>query len=241
MSEIIDFSRMPSEVISLKDKIEKKLLNPIRVSYGNMTLGANETLINTIQNGIASIIVKKGHAPTVDSIYHELFELYIKAESGVHSISVNSQVYVHIQSACKQPEIIVGKAHSIFCHAFFYPKMIDLNYHPTEYIESQLKALGSIYPITAYQNTDIKLHVSMDLWHLHLGFGDQTSSSRELYNAVSKDYLVEKARAESLNSISNKFTSPDMLSGLFIEIIKCMFNYNGNIDVYRKGTQVVYS
>lgn len=239
--EIIDFSKMPAEIVSIKAEIEKKLAKPIHISYGSMILGAHETLINNIQNGIASIIVKNGHAPTVDSIYHELFELFIKAESGVHSISISSPLFGHIKSACKRPEIIMSKAHSIFCHAFFYPKMIDFRYHPTEYTEIQLKACGNDYPVIAYQNTDISLHVSMDLWHLHLGFKDRESRSLEFCDMISQKYPNEKETAEELNSISDKFTSPDMVSGLFSEIIKCLFNYNGNISVYKHETQVTYS
>jgi hypothetical protein len=241
VTEIIDFSKMPAEVVSLKTEIEKKLLKPINISYGSMKLDANETLYNDIQNGIASIIVKNGYVPTVDSIFHELFELYIKTESGFHSSSVSSPLLGHIKSICKRPEIILSKAHSIFFHAFFYPKMIDLKYHPTEYIELQLKACGNNYPTVAYQNTDINLHVSMDLWHLHLGFKNMTSNSREFYDMISKNYPTEKEKAEELNSISDRFTSPDLGSNLFSEIIKCLFNYNGSINSCKYETQVIYS
>jgi hypothetical protein len=80
----------------------------------------------------------------------------------------------------------------------------------------------------------------MDLWHLHLGFGDMTSKSQKLYNGISKNYSDETKIAEVLNNISNRFTKPVLFSVLFAEIIKSLLNYDGCIVVSKDGTQVTY-
>jgi hypothetical protein len=238
---VIDFRTIPADIKKLKNNIEKISGTELQVIVGDMDIGANETLMNRISNGIPILTVKKGTIPSNDSISHELFELHLKLTNGEHSLRLEGNLLNHIKKNCQRPQVVVSKAHSILLHAHFYPKMIALGYHPTEYIEKQFVECGEKYPISAYQNTDISLHVAMDLWHLSLGFSDDQSRAKELYSKVEKNYACEKKKAIELFATSQNFTAPELQSALFSNILRTLFDYSIDVLIRKEGKIVIYS
>jgi len=237
----IDFREFPAEIINLKERLEASTSSHLEIRSGQMSIGANETMLNRMENGKPVIIVKEGIKPTEHALFHELSELDIRASNGIHAWSIEGPLLEHVKKTATNAMVVLSKCHSIFYHSYFYPRMLEFGYHPTSYIEEQLNSAGSSYPHKSYHDTDTSLHVVLDLWHLSLGFPDEESRAQDLFDMLHEEFPEEGQIAQLLSQKSNDFVSPELETEVFPQILAAVFGYGNTISRVIDGHTAVYS
>lgn len=106
-------------IVKLKNEIENITGSVIQVKVGQMNIGANETLMTGFANQISYIIIKNGHNPSSEEIYHELYHLWIQAKNGFYDIEINGDLLIFLRIRLKNGAFVINKAHSIFHHSYF--------------------------------------------------------------------------------------------------------------------------
>ena len=238
----LDRREFPRKIVLLKKKVENITGKKLVIREGPMTIGANETLMSKMENGIPTIIVKSNYTPTNEEIYHELFHLYIKSKLAIHSMAIDGNLMRFLREKnYDNLGLILSKTHSVLQHSFFFKKMISEGYHPTKYLEEQLKNRLNGYPNNSYVPSDSDTHVMLDIWHLALGKADRKSEINDLLEVLKERHPKAYIGGTSLFKISKNFSSPSAEPEVLIKILKKLFGYRKKINYKIENKTVIYS
>lgn len=234
----IDFKTDNKNINDLIDKIKKKSGKNVEIFFGEMTIGANETLVASIVDGTPLITIKNNHAFTEEEIYHELFHFFIKFENKIHYFNIGGSLLDFLKNNIQEPTLILSKTHSILHHAYFFHKMISNKFSPGKNLEKQLDDCIDQYG-TVYQN-DRDVHNVLDVWHIALSLSDKNLSTSFYLEKLKELNQDNYDQGIKLLEMSKKFTEPNNESELFCDILKELLGYSNSVEYLKNNSSVLY-
>ena len=234
----INFKTDNKDINDLIGEIKKRSGVDVEIFFGEMTIGANETLMGSIINGIPKITVKSNYNFSEEEIYHELFHLFIKLENGIHGFKIDGNLLDFFNKNIQEPMVVLSKAYSILHHSYFFREMIKNKFNPGKYLENQLENCIDQYKNVYINDRDI--NNILDVWHIALSTEDKNLSSK-LYLEKLKDFNQDNYnKGMKLLEISKNFTDPDGESDIFCSILKELLNYTNNVEYSKNNVLVTY-
>lgn len=227
----------------LVHKVEDLFSKNIHVRYGNMTIGANETYISTILDGVPTIIIKQGQKVEEEILVHEIWHLIMKGENQIHTIGFDGDLITFLgknyEFSCLQ--VLLNKAHSILQHSYFFGKMHMDGYFPSRYILEMFSKVERTYPQNLGYDCALDEHVALDVFHIFLGINEDELRVNLFLEGIQRNcpsgYELGKVLFEETRDFRSTSDEPEY----FILILKKLFNYNSEIKVSRLGYECVYS
>lgn len=227
----------------LVHKVENLFNKNIHIKYGNMTIGANETYISTIVDGVPTIIIKQGQKVDEENLVHEIWHLIMKGENQIHTIGFDGDLITFLEKnyefSCLQ--VLLNKAHSILQHSYFFGKMHMDGYFPSRYILEMFSKVERTYPQNLGYDCALDEHVALDVFHIFLGINEDELRVNLFLEGIQRNcpsgYELGKVLFEETRDFRSTSDEPEY----FILILKKLFNYKSEIKVSRLGYECVYS
>ncbi|MGA9348565.1 MAG: hypothetical protein WBW48_07150 [Anaerolineae bacterium] len=235
---MLDFHAYSEFTQTTYRKVRDLFRAEVVVRFGEVDIGANETMISRVENGIPTIILKHGTILTEDCFCHELYHLLMKGVSGYHFLQATGYFLAELKRKYHNPPMIVGKCHSILQHSFFFPKMIEAGFSPTSYLLEQMDQQKQTYP-SCYSNKDRKANVIMDAWHIMLGRSDSKIDSTVYVNFFAEGFGPYFEKAKTIAEILRYFDDPVDEPNFFCRVLSILSDIR-NIHYSVQGKTVVY-
>lgn len=227
----------------LVHEVENLFSKNIHVKYGTMTIGANETYISTIVDGVPTIIIKHGQKVEEEILVHEIWHLIMKGENEIYTIGFDGDLITFLRKnyefSCLQ--ILLNKAHSILQHSYFFSKMLKDGYFPSRYILEMFSKVERTYPHNRGYERALDEHVALDVFHIFLGANEDESRVNLFLEGIQRNCPSGFELGKVLFEETKDFRSASNEPKYFILILKKLFNYKSEIKVSRLGYECVYS
>lgn len=234
----INFKTDDKNINDLINQIKNKSGRDIEICYGEMTIGANETLTASIESGISKITVKNNYKFTEEEIYHELFHLFIKLENGIHATNFNGDLSDFLKRNIQQSMLVLQKVHSIFHHSYFFQKMINNKFSPGKDLENQLMNCIDRYKDIYLFDRDI--HNILDVWNISLSTEDKNLNTKLCLEKLKDFNQNNYNKGIKLLEISKSFINPNKEPDVFCNILKELLNYTNDIKYSKNNLLVIY-
>lgn len=227
---------------SFIDKLEQNLGSTLSVSYGKMTIGANETLTCSIVGNKPIIIVKENLTLTEENLVHEIWHLYMKSQTGIYNFTIDNPLLTILLRELDPSTLmtLLAKSHSILQHKFFFDKMLSEGYYPSKYILDGFANVENHYPQHIGYESAMIYHVALDVAHISIGINEDEKRVNLFLDTIKNRFQKAYELGLELTALLNEFKFVEKEPEIYSEMLENLFNYGEKIKYKMEGNDCVY-
>lgn len=229
--KILDLE-ISDKTISFKKSVESFFNRPIEILVGEMSIGANETYESSVIENTPRITIKRGEIVNEEILVHEMWHLHMKGISGIYQISFGGHLIQTLLGKFKSDCLmtLLGKAHSIFQHKYFFNRMLEDGYYPSKYLIDAFYKVVEYYPNNIGYDCALLNHVSLDVVQFFNAIEEDDKNANRILNIIKDRNMPAFVLGSKIFKQLDTFSDPLQEPELFSNFLKVLFEYKEPIN-----------